>query len=191
MLNFTHSQQSSGMLLSVPTVSQFELDEPRRILLCCIQVASFTVFFKFELIRIQTNNANEYFSGLKIKSLPHKTSHAVITATSTHENLPVFVTTKYSKIATPKIQPTKNEICNNIPHYPPAHNKNTSSSFPLIVIEFNWRHIGSCICHGWPDHYWLWFCTVSQMKKGNNIVARFVLSFISTIFNDWETCVCR
>jgi hypothetical protein len=24
-------------------------------------------------------------------------------------------------------------------------------------------------------------------KKGNNIVARFVLSFISTTFNDWET----
>ena len=44
MLNFTHSQQSSGMLLSVPTVSQFDLNEPRRILLCCIQVASFTVF---------------------------------------------------------------------------------------------------------------------------------------------------
>jgi len=46
--------------------------------------------------------ANEYFSELKIKFLPHKTSHAVITATSTHENLPVFVTTKYGKIATPK-----------------------------------------------------------------------------------------
>ena len=54
---------------------------------------------------------------------------------------------------------------------PNKQTKHTSSSFPLIVIEFNW-HIGSC-----DQTTTLWFCTHLSL-----IVARFVLGVLARLF---------
>jgi len=100
----------------------------------------------------------------------------------------------YDKKTKPLKKSNQHEIITPGPYHTAPTTKNTSSSFPLIAIEFNW-HIGSCICHGWLDHSMLShtvrplrFCIASQLKHNYSGKSRAWI-ILARFKNDWETCV--